>query len=158
MRAARASFLESGLRRQAGAALLETALILPLLLVLCWSVAELGRALWHYKVLTQSSREAARYLSMQTPGTGSEQARNLVLYGRLAAGGSYQLSGLSSSQQVLVSWQRSSSNPSLALVKVTVPGYRFESLAASVFGVRLGRIVFADISAVMRAASCGSVC
>ena len=141
---------------QSGAALLELALILPMLLVMALAVTELGRALWHYKVLAQSTREAARYLSMQTPGTGVEQARNLVLHGKLAGGGAYQLSGLTAAQPVRVSWQRQGS--SLALVSVTVAGYRFDSLAATVFGVRLGPITFSDISASMRAASCGSVC
>jgi Flp pilus assembly protein TadG len=141
---------------QSGAALLELALILPLLLVMALTVTELGRALWHYKVLAQSTREAARYLSTQTPGTGVEQARNLVLHGKLAGGGAYQLSGLTAAQPVRVIWQRQGS--SLALVSVTVAGYRFDSLAATVFGVRLGPITFSDISASMRAASCGSVC
>jgi Flp pilus assembly protein TadG len=141
---------------QSGAALLELALILPMLLVMALAVTELGRALWHYKVLAQSTREAARYLSTQTPGTGVEQARNLVLHGKLAGGGAYQLSGLTAAQPVRVSWQRQGS--SLALVSVTVAGYRFDSLAATVFGVRLGPITFSDISASMRAASCGSVC
>jgi Flp pilus assembly protein TadG len=141
---------------QSGAALLELALILPMLLVMALAVTELGRALWHYKVLAQSTREAARYLSTQTPGTGVEQARNLVLHGKLAGGGAYQLSGLTAAQSVRVSWQRQGS--SLALVSVTVAGYRFDSLAATVFGVRLGPITFSDISASMRAASCGSVC
>jgi Flp pilus assembly protein TadG len=141
---------------QSGAALLELALILPMLLVMALAVTELGRALWHYKVLAQSTREAARYLSTQTPGTGVEQARNLVLHGKLAGGGAYQLSGLTAAQPVRVIWQRQGS--SLALVSVTVAGYRFDSLAATVFGVRLGPITFSDISASMRAASCGSVC
>jgi Flp pilus assembly protein TadG len=141
---------------QSGAAVLELALILPLLLVMALTVTELGRALWHYKVLAQSTREAARYLSTQTPGTGADQARNLVLYGTLAGSGAYQLSGLTAAQPVRVSWQRQGST--LALVSVTVAGYRFDSLAATVFGVRLGPITFSDISASMRAASCGSVC
>ena len=88
--------------RQSGVALLEFTLILPMLVLMAWSVTELGRALWHYKVLAQSSREAARYLSMQTPGTGGEQARNLVLYGTLAGASAYQLSGLTAAQPVVV--------------------------------------------------------
>ncbi len=141
---------------QSGAALLELALILPLLVVMALTVTELGRALWHYKVLAQSAREAARYLSTQTPGTGAEQARNLVLYGTLAGGGAFQLSGLTAAQPVQVSWQRQGST--LALVSVTVVGYRFDSMTVSAFGVRLGPITFSDIRASMRAASCGSVC
>lgn len=145
-------------RKQAGAALVEFSLILPLLLILAWTVTDLGRAIGHYRVLAQSAREAARYLSTQAPGSGTEQARNLVLYGRLVAAGPYQLSGLGGSQQVLVSWQLQGSNPTLATVKVTIRGYRFDSMAASLWAVRFASITFGDISATMRAASCGSVC
>lgn len=142
-------------QRQHGAALVEFALILPLLVLLTFTVTELGRALWHYKVLNQSAREAARYLSTKTPGTGVEQARNLVLYGSLNATGSYQLSDLRSSQVVRVQWSRQAG---LALVSVTVSGYAFESLAGSVWGQKFGRIPFGDISASWRAVSCGTVC
>ena len=144
-------------RRQAGAALVEFALILPLLVLLTFTVTELGRALWHYKVLSQSVREAARYLSTKTPGTGADQARSLVLYGSLSATGPYQLSNLGPSQVVSVQWVRHSS-PALATVKVTVSGYAFESLAASFWGLEFGRIAFGDISASWRAASCGTAC
>ena len=145
-------------RRQAGAALVEFSLILPLLLILAWAVTDLGRAIGHYRVLAQSAREAARYVSTQTPGNGTVQARNLVLYGRLTATGPYQLSGFGGTQQVLVSWQYQGSNPTLATVKVTIRGYRFDSMAASFWAVRFASITFGDISATMRAALCGSVC
>ncbi len=141
--------------RQTGAALVEFALVLPTLLVLTLMVTELGRALWHYKVLAQSVREAARYLSVQTPGTGQAQARNLVLHGNLSGSGPYQLSDLTAAQSVQVQWQRQAN---LALVTVTVPGYPFDSLVASWWGLPFGRITFGEISATVRAASCGSVC
>ena len=50
-------------RRQAGAALVEFSLILPLLLILTWAVTDLGGAIGHYRVLAQSASEAARYVS-----------------------------------------------------------------------------------------------
>jgi Flp pilus assembly protein TadG len=142
-------------QRQTGAALVEFALVLPTLLVLVLTVTELGRALWHYKVLAQSVREAARYLSVQTPGAGLDQARNLVLYGSLSGKGAYQLSDLTAAQSVQVRWQR---QDSLALVTVSVPGYPFDSLVTSWWGLPFGRITFGEISATVRAASCGSVC
>lgn len=142
-------------RQQTGAALVEFALVLPTLLVLTLTVTEIGRALWHYKVLAQSVREAARYLSVQTPGSGLTQARNLVLHGSLAGSGAYQLSNLTATQNVQVRWQRQAS---LVLVTVSVTGYAFDSLVASWWGLPFGRITFGDISATVRAASCGSVC
>ena len=144
-------------RRQVGVALVEFALILPLLVLLMLTVTELGRALWHYKVLTQSAREAARYLSTQAPGAGVEQARNLVLRGSLSATGPYQLPYLSAQQVVRVQWLRQSS-PAMAVVSVTVSAYPFESLVASFWGQSFGRITFGDIKASWRAPSCGTVC
>jgi Flp pilus assembly protein TadG len=141
--------------RQTGAALVEFALVLPTLLVLTLTVTEIGRALWHYKVLAQSVREAARYLSVQTPGSGLAQARNLVLHGSLTGGGAYQLSDLTAAQSVQMRWHRQAS---LALVTVSVTGYSFDSMVASWWGLPFGRITFGEIGATVRAASCGSVC
>ncbi len=144
-------------RAQRGAALVEFALVLPLLLLLCLTVVELGRAFWHYKVLVQSAREAARYLAAQKPGEGAEQARNLVLRGSLSDTGPYQLSDLTASQPVQVSWQRDTAS-GMALVSVTVPSYAFNSLLVSWAGVELGRVEFRAIAATQRIASCGTAC
>lgn len=141
--------------RSSGVALVEFALILPLLVLMTLTVTELGRALWHYKVLSQSAREAARYLSTKTPGTGAEQARNLVLYGSVSGSGPFQLSSLNAAQVVRVQWTRQSNQ---ALVSVTVSAYPFDSLVASFWGQRFGRITFADIKASWSAASCGTAC
>ncbi len=56
-------------QRQKGVALVEFALILPFLLLLSIMAIEFGRAIWEYNILTKSVRDAARYLSIQTPGT-----------------------------------------------------------------------------------------
>jgi Flp pilus assembly protein TadG len=73
-------------RRQGGVALVEFALILPFLLLLSITAVELGRAIWQYDALTKSVRDAARYLSLQTPGdaTRMTRARNLVVYGNIS--------------------------------------------------------------------------
>src|SRR5687768_8127054 len=68
-------------RKQHGVALVEFALILPFLLVLSIITFEFGRAIWQYNTLTKSVRDAARYLSLQTPGTKIAEARNLMVYG-----------------------------------------------------------------------------
>ncbi len=142
---------------QRGVALVEFALVLPLLLLLCLTVVELGRAFWHYKVLVQSVREAARYVAAQKPGEGAQEARNLVLHGSLSAAGPYQLSDLTATQPVQVNWQRDTQS-GMALVTVAVPTYTFNSMLVSRAGVALGRIEFRTIAATQRIASCGTAC
>ena len=61
--------------RLPGQAMIELALILPLLLVLVISTIELGRLYYTKVVITNAAREGAYYLSMNIsdydPGTGS---------------------------------------------------------------------------------------
>lgn len=51
--------------RQKGVAAVEMALIVLPLLVVCFGITELGRALYLYNGLVKASRNAARYLSLQ---------------------------------------------------------------------------------------------
>ena len=53
--------------RQKGTAIVEFALVLPFLLLLTFITTEFGRAIWQYNTLAKSVRDAARYLSLQTP-------------------------------------------------------------------------------------------
>jgi len=71
------------LHSQRGVALVELALVLPLLLAVCFAITEFGRAIYTYDTLAKSARDAARYLTTQTPGSSSAWAiaRNLVAYG-----------------------------------------------------------------------------
>jgi Flp pilus assembly protein TadG len=50
-------------RRERGAALVELALVLTLLLTLFSGMVEFGRAIYQYETLTKSARNAARFLS-----------------------------------------------------------------------------------------------
>ena len=61
-------------RWQGGAALIEFALILPFLLVLTFTVTEFGRAMYEFNLVTKSTRDAVRYLSMQTQNTHIAEA------------------------------------------------------------------------------------
>ncbi|MDQ2694291.1 MAG: pilus assembly protein [Pseudomonadota bacterium] len=80
---------------QRGLAMVEFAIVLPLLLFLLLAVAELGRAFFQYNTLTKSVRDGARYLAAYArSGTGADvdtsaftEAQNLVLCGRTACGG-----------------------------------------------------------------------
>lgn len=60
---------------QRGAAAVEFAFILPLLLLIFTGMIEFGRAMWHYDALAKGARDAARYLStVPTVELGSEAA------------------------------------------------------------------------------------
>ena len=138
--------------RQRGVELVELALILPFLL-LSMLVAEFGRALYEYNTVAKSVRDAVRYLSVQLPNTGCSQAQNLVVYGQTTAGSTPLAPGLNTAA-VSCSWQTSGSYPLINTVTVTVTGYRFRSMTASVFGLRLGDanggLTLSNIAATMR--------
>ncbi len=137
--------------RQSGVALVEFALILPLLLVLTFSVVELGRAIYQFNTITKSVRDAVRYLSTQTPGTGIAEARNLIVYGSPSASGRTPLViGLTTAQVPDPVWATAGEQPLINTVTVQVQGYIFNSPFGNVFGIDFGPITFPPISATMR--------
>jgi hypothetical protein len=136
---------------QRGVALVEFALVAPLLLIMTFIVTEYSRALYQYNTLTKSVRDAARYLSVQSPGSGIAQSRNLIVYGNLGGTGSPLAIGLSTSQVPDPIWAFSGALPVINTVTVKITGYTFTPLFGSVFGLNFGNITYADISATMRA-------
>ena len=144
--------------RQKGAALVELALILPLLLLLTLITTEFGRAMFEYNSVTKSTRDAVRYLSFQTPNTQRTQARNLMVYGNLNGDGTPLVRGLTLAnvpEATCCTWQFTGTNPNINTVTVTVTNYTYHSLFPSVFGIAFGNangdITFNTISATMRA-------
>jgi len=73
------------LRNQRGAALLETAVTLPLVLLVSVSIFEFGRAYQTWQVLTNAAREGARLavLEGQTDAQVTSTVRNYLTGGRL---------------------------------------------------------------------------
>ena len=136
--------------RQRGVAIVEFALILPMLLLMTFITTEFGRALFQYHSVVMSARDAARYLALQTPGTQQTQAANLVVYGNTAGTGSPLALGLSTSHVQAPVWQAAGVEPVINTVTVRVSGYQFRSLFASVFGHQLGTYTYSDITATMR--------
>ncbi|NEX61045.1 TadE/TadG family type IV pilus assembly protein [Noviherbaspirillum galbum] len=136
--------------RQNGVALVEFALILPLLLILTFIVTEFGRALYQYNTITKSVRDAARYLSMQPPNTGTAQARNLVVYGNTAGTGNPLALGLTAANVPDPTWTQAGTYPVMNLVTISVTGYTFRSMMPSAFGINFGNFAFSPISATMR--------
>ena len=73
------------IRNQRGAALLETAITLPIILLVCVSIFEFGRAYQTWQVLTNAAREGARVavLAESTDGMVTEVVRNYMQSGQL---------------------------------------------------------------------------
>ena len=134
---------------QSGIAIVEFALILPLLLVMTFLVTEFGRAIYQYNTLTKSVRDAARYLSIQTPNTKLDEARYLVVYGNTTGAGSPLALGLTTAQ-VTPTWQTSGTLPVISTVTVEISNYSFQSIFASAFGLSFGTVPFSPIRATMR--------
>lgn len=147
-------------RSQRGVAIVEFALILPMLLVLSFMTTEFGRALYQYNTLTKAARDAARYLSVQTPNTRLAEARNLMLYGSTSAGSTPLVPGLTAAMIPDATWQTAGSDPVINTVTVQIHGcgstsdgsacYSFRSLFTTAFGQTFGTIPFSTITATMR--------
>ncbi|MEO7493431.1 MAG: TadE/TadG family type IV pilus assembly protein [Massilia sp.] len=137
-------------RSQHGSALVEFALVLPILLLLSMMTIEFGRAVHRYNCTAKVVRDAVRYLSTQTPGTHATEARNLIVYGNVGGTGSPLDPALTTSNVATPTWQSAGSAPLINTVTVRVTGYQFTPMVASVFGTALPAITFNDISATMR--------
>lgn len=53
----------TGCRAQRGAAAIELAIVMTLIMLLTAGIVEFGRAFWYYNALDKATRDAARYLS-----------------------------------------------------------------------------------------------
>jgi Flp pilus assembly protein TadG len=147
--------------KQSGVALVEFALVLPLLLLITLITTEFGRALYQYNTLAKSVRDSVRYLSVQTPGTKIDEAKNLVVYGSLSNTGTPLAFALEKNQVLNPVWQANGAGPVINTVTIKIAGcknspppcYKFVPLTSSIFGVNFGTVNFADISATMRSPS-----
>ena len=98
-------------RRQEGAVLAETAIVMPLLVVLILATAEFSNAFWQYSTLTKMVRDGARYAATQglLGSTGvvvlttelRAEVGNVVVYGNSAGSGSPSLTGMQPSSVTL---------------------------------------------------------
>jgi Flp pilus assembly protein TadG len=66
----RARRIRNTLKNEKGQSLVEFALVVPLLLLLVFGIAEFGRAWMTKNILTGAVREAARIAAVQAPGGG----------------------------------------------------------------------------------------
>src|SRR3989338_10478819 len=62
-------------RSERGAAIIETALTLPIVLLVCVGIFEFGRAYQTWQVMTNAAREGARVAVLPNPTAGAADAR-----------------------------------------------------------------------------------
>lgn len=150
---------------QQGVALVELALVLPLLIVLSVLVTDFGRAFYQYNTLAKALRDAVRYLSVQDPAVVSTDtakitaARNLVVYGMASPPANAQplVPGLNLSHVPAsnIAWTWTGTSPNYLMVSIRVSGFNFQPMIAQVFGLRLGNaqgvIPFGPMASHMRA-------
>lgn len=110
-----------------GAAAVEFAILLPLLVMLLGGVIEFGRVVWYLDVLTKATRDGARYLSTAAaPYSTADRtvARNIVKAATDAAG----LPGFDATANVSISCEPQANADCSALtppdyVAVSISGY-----------------------------------
>lgn len=72
-------------RQERGAAAVEFALVLPILLLVVAGTVEFGRAFWFYDTLSKATRDAARYLTMASCYSGESESDCNIRLGNVAA-------------------------------------------------------------------------
>lgn len=84
------------LHKQRGVAAVELALIIVPMLILCFGITEVGRALYYYNGLVKATRSAVRYLAAYPPAGATAdstrlEARSLALCGQKVCSGNDEL-------------------------------------------------------------------
>jgi Flp pilus assembly protein TadG len=69
--------LRRGWKSERGAELIETAITIPILLLIAVGIFEFGRAYQNWQILTNAAREGARIAVL--PGTGPEAAEDAIV-------------------------------------------------------------------------------
>ena len=112
-----------------GVQLLETAIVIPILLVLFGAVAEFGRYFYEYTTGAKAARVGARYLAAKSVNSGinyEAQAKNLVVYGNIGGTGTPVLPGLSTANVQVDYVGGPAGLPTL--VKVSIVSYQHQSI------------------------------
>ena len=117
-----------------GTQLVELAIVLPVLLLMFAATAEFGRFFYTYSTLAKATRLGARYLSAKAVNVKEETtARNLVVYGDPAGGGTPLLTGLSTNNVEVTHAGGVGALPQTVTVRIT--SYRYQPL------LNLGKLV-----------------
>ncbi len=149
---------------------MELALILPLLLTICFAITELGRGIYTYNTLTKAARDAARYLSTQTAGDAAAitTANNLAVYGKpnpvltgtspdlpLMPGLTTGMVNICDASLCAATNAFQGTNPSINTVTVAITGYPFTPVIdllgfSSMYKAGTTYMLFGNISVTMR--------
>lgn len=158
----------AGRHAERGAALIELAILLPVLLLLGLATIEFALALRAYTTLVSQAETAARLLSTRTPGDGHDAARCLAATGLMSSlpcTGTPVLPGLSASLVSVADGSTaaathraqmtsaSTGGVAVNLVTVTITGYAHPLTIGSVFNGLTGTetsLAFDPISVTMR--------
>jgi Flp pilus assembly protein TadG len=116
-------------KRQAGTALVETALSLTLFTYIVFSLVDFGYVMWRFQTLASRAESAARYAALNPADTTGTQ--NIVLYNAPTGSGT-GLFGLTSSN-VVVTRSGSSGSPD-DRVSVTVTNFHYPMIAPGMSG------------------------
>lgn len=73
-------------RHQAGQNLVEFALVLPVLLMICLGILDLGRSFYTYIALTNAAREAARYAALNGVTSSAKVTQEFTTSGNDVSG------------------------------------------------------------------------
>lgn len=152
-----------------GVAAIELAIILPVLMLLCFGTLEAAHALTAYKRLLSHTTLAARYLASLAPGNGTIEAQCLVITGQpsstLPCSGTQVLPGFANATITVADASNSAATKRsqltsadtgglrVNLVTVTVRNYQHTMLLGNALGGMIGQsstITFAPVSATMR--------
>ncbi|WP_153108956.1 TadE/TadG family type IV pilus assembly protein [Propionivibrio limicola] len=140
-----------------GVAAVEFGILLIPLVILVFGITEYGRAIYTYNTLTKSVRDAARYLTSQTPGDTNEHAtaKCMAAFGNPDCSGSPLAPGLTTGMvqtcdRILtcggVTTSLSTGSGTINLVVVRIQGYPYDSFVEFV----MPDITFEAISTSMR--------
>jgi len=114
-------------RDERGLQLVETAIVIPIFLMLFGATAEFGRYFYEYTTLAKAARVGTRYLSDVPVTAGNDAAaKNMVVYGNPAGTGSPIVTNLTTSNVVIT---RQGGVPILPeTVTVSISGYTHQPI------------------------------
>lgn len=131
-----------------GVAAVELAIVLVPLLLLGFGITEFGRAMYTYNTLTKSVRDAARYLTRQTPGDAVAHgvAKCLAVHGNESCTGAVLAPGLSTGLVQVAEGTVTTGTGTINTVTVAISGYPYNSVVEFV----MPDLTFGNISITMR--------
>ena len=121
------------IKKELGVAAIEFVFLLPLLLILTFSVIDFGRLLFQYDTLTKNTRVAARFLAsvVRPPAaalltdanytTAVNSSRNLALCGTITICGTISIVGNLVPNNIIIDYPAPTGN--ITYVRIMVRGY-----------------------------------